>query len=71
MQNKNVWTANDETKIKMKRTRHDCVEEDTSNLAKQKPSKVSGILNFSRKSTVIPQNKADFSMKCYLYLPVS
>jgi len=74
MQHKNAWTTNDMTKTKIKRISSDCVEEETnecSNLAKQKPSKVPTIFDFSRKCTLISQSKADFSIIFYLYLPMS
>jgi len=66
MQHKNVWTSkNDETQTKLKRT-SDYVTEETNeslNLVKEKKSKVTTILDFSRKNTVISQSKSNFSFK--------
>lgn len=69
MQHKNVWTSkNDETvetQTKLKRT-SDYVTEETNeslNLVKEKKSKVTTILDFSRKNTLTSQSKSNFSFK--------
>jgi len=69
MQHKNVWTSkNDETvetQTKLKRT-SDYVTEETNeslNLVKEKKSKFTTILDFSRKNTLTSQSKSNFSFK--------